>query len=193
MKLCLYYFNKLFCVSVFSLVLCLLIVSCTNSNSINDEILKKDPKDIILEITAEFISDADILRGKVLYFRLYKDGYVKFDDYPNDSEDGIRIILEKMKTHKYTRISKEKLAELKNILASKEFQNLKNKYEKFVSSCDAVPKVDVKEGNKIIKITWCDSLTKPHDSPEFPDILQKLFQEIYEIKHNYLKKEISAI
>lgn len=174
---------------------CLASLSCDTlekvyeREEIIDKVITKEPKDVILEINAEYTSQVDYLRGKILYFRLYKDGFVEFDDYPTKSKDDKQIFSGEAKRLKQFNISESTFIELNNLLSKDEFRNLKNKYEKLVSSCDAIPQVEVRDSKKIVKIDWCDSLTNPYNSPEFPQILVKLFKEIYKIKSDALGRE----
>ena len=145
--------------------------------------------EIILEVTSNFESDLAWIKGEILNFRLYSDGLVEFDDIPLESPDGKQARTEEVRDRKRIKISESTQAEIKNILLSREFQRLKNKYEKIESSCDAVPEVEIKAANKIIEIRWCDNLTQPKHSPDFPEILSKLLRKNREIRNAALGKE----
>ncbi|HLM00608.1 MAG TPA: hypothetical protein VK400_06100, partial [Pyrinomonadaceae bacterium] len=128
--------------------------------------------------------------GEILNFRFFADRSAEFDDIPLESTAGKQLIAEEVRNRKQIKISDAELNEIKNILSGKEFQSLKNKYEKIESSCDAVPEVAIKAENKIIKIIWCDNLTEPKRSPDFPEVLSKLLQKNREIRNKALEKEV---
>lgn len=176
---------------------CLVSFSCDVSNKavkkIENKLISKDSKDVLLEINSEHTSDLDYLRGKTIYFRLYKDRFVEFDDFPTESRDNKQIDLEREKELKQFQINESDFDKITNILSNNEFRNLKSKYEKIESSCDAVPEVEIITTLKKIKIDWCDNLINPYNSPEFPKILSEIFKETYRIKSDLLGKHSSYL
>ena len=178
---------------IFIIISFLNFFSCKPIERIGNQIIPQNPKDSILEITAEFNSDVDFLSGEIVYFRFYKNGFIEFDDYPDESKDNERIILKTEKKLFQTKIGDFEFKQLETILSSKEFSNLDNKYKKIVSSCDAIPKVQIKAQVKVIEISWCDNLTNPHTSPKFPKIISELFQRINSLKIKYLNKQVHIL
>lgn len=128
----------------------------------------------------------------MLNLRLFSNGFAEFDDCPFESTTGKQIIAEESCRRNQTKINEAQLKEISEILYSKEFNNLEKKYEKIVSSCDAIPTRKVKTKTKTIEIVWCDSLIEPRNSPEFPKTLVKIFQINHEIRNKALGKEVNS-
>ena len=160
--------------------------------STEPEIVSSFPRpndEIILEITSSHQSNVDWIRGEVLNFRLYSDGFAEFDDCTPYSATENKNTVEDLCKRNQVKIKQTELAEIREIISNKDFENLKTKYQKIESSCDAIPIVTVKCKNKLIKIIWCDNLAEPKTSPEFPKILSNTFKQTREIKNKVLGKE----
>lgn len=181
------------------LALFFIISSCSETENLSQSSATEKPRnvlsqppnrEIILEVISNFEGSLFYIKGEILNFRLYGDGLAQFDDIPLESTTGKQHIAEEVRDRKQIKISEAELTEIKNILSSKEFGRLKSKYEKIESSCDAIPEVIIKAESKIIKIRWCDNLTQPIRSPDFPEILLKLLQKNREIRNRTQEKEV---
>ncbi len=146
--------------------------------------------EIIVEVTSNYESSLNWIRGKILNFRLYSDGFAEFDDCPFESATGEQLNAEEVCRRNQIKISESELNEFKEILLRREFKALKEKYNKIESSCDGLPLITVKTQNKVIEIIWCDYLTEPRKSPDFPEILSEIFRQNRKIRNRALEKEV---
>lgn len=184
------------------LVFNLVLLSCSQTENLENVAQLSRPHsentfyqadaEIILDITSNFEGDLSWVKGKIINFRLYADGLVEFDDYPIESTTGKQLIAGEVIDRKQVKINEAQLNEIKNILSNSEFRSLKKKYVKLKSSCDAIPKVTIKAKNKIIEIVWCDNLTEPKSSPDFPKTLSKIFKQTREVRNILLGKEVAS-
>lgn len=165
------------------------ILQSPETKNINN-LFPQSNAEIILEVTSNFESSLTWIKGKILNFRLYSDGFAEFDDCPFESVTGKQLNAEEICRRNQIKINEVELNELKKVLLNNEFKFLKRKYEKIESSCDGLPVIMVEAQNKIIEIIWCDYLTEPRNSPDFPKILSKIFQQNREIRNRALEKEV---
>lgn len=116
--------------------------------------------------------------GTRTIFRLYTDGLAEFD-VVDSSQKADKF--EKRIIRKYAKVSDGELSILRELLASREFRELKTEYKKIGQSCDAVPIITFKTELKKIKIIWCDDISAPDRSPDIPQIISILFRHVAEI------------
>lgn len=116
--------------------------------------------------------------GTQTIFRLYHDGLAEFDVV--EASQKANKIDERI-IRKYVKVSNGELSILKELLASREFHELKTEYNKIGQSCDAVPVITFRTQIKKIEIIWCDDISAPHRSPDLPQIISILFRHVADI------------
>jgi hypothetical protein len=122
--------------------------------------------------------------GDMLSIGLYNDRTAEFDDCPVSFSEGTKeqVKTEDVCVRKQLIISESEISTIKELLAGKEFRLLHKNYKKIVSSCDSAPSITLKTKDKTIEVIWCDDIADPQNSPEFPQILSKLFRHFEAIK-----------
>jgi hypothetical protein len=181
------------------LILAVLSFSCVKDSSVQDPAYSpqfKYPESFRLQLFTPPVGKPLIqvntklggmywLHGDFLEFRLHEDGLVEFDDCPLQGPQDLKMgeaKTEDLCVRKQTRVIAGEVSRLRELLQTEEFKSLKFRYSKIVSTCDAVPLVNFHADGKDIEIGWCDSLSEPQTSPNFPQILSILFRHFEDIK-----------
>lgn len=162
--------------------------SCSKPVKLQQETPKSSP---VLEMSKELLGLWDV-NGKLLDFRLYENGLVKYDfvDYTKKVSGKLNKT-DDLKISKQIQLSESEIQELLKLLTSNEFQNLKDSYKPNMSCIDnfienvIIFRYQSKE--KKIQITGhCDDLKQPNTKyfPTFPTILSDLYKQINRVKNN---------
>ena len=121
------------------------------------------------------------IKGEVLDFQLQKDGTLEFDDYPVDTAETVRA--EDVRKRKRYVVSLQEVSEISEIIQSRDFLAMKERYELAGTSCDAHYDRAVDTETKSVRVPfWCG----PENHPQFPAPLLQLFERVRVMKSSTL-------
>lgn len=171
------------------------ISSCVQTNAVSSRQLNEStPSRVMLEIDYLSYDSMGATNGRTLEFRLLENGKFEYEEYSYEKarELGTQAFASEAISKKEGTLNETELAEVREILTSKELEKVDNQFKNAEGFCTCGAtrseiryKKDRVIKNIVIDGSSCTDLTNPSEKmfPKFPKILSQLIKKVQKIKY----------